>query len=132
MSDEPRRPDQAGQAPHPYRVGVIADRHEMPVDEYLAQRVRPGQSAYDEVYAACDDWLRRHPEAGLLDGPPLEFYYSGLTEATLAVADALHNHARTAARLMRYDIVAQDYEPLRRKIEGCSVQDPPSRKRPGV
>jgi hypothetical protein len=106
----------------PIRIGVIADRHVMPVDEYLVERVRPGQSAYDEVLAACERWLREHPEAGIEGGVPLEIYYSGLTEATLAVADALHNAGRVNAQLMRFDIVLQDYEPLRRHRAPCELR----------
>ncbi|MCC7105913.1 MAG: hypothetical protein IT307_12285 [Chloroflexi bacterium] len=103
----------------PVRIGVIADRHVMPVDQYLVERVRPGQSAYDEVLAACERWLSEHPEAGVDGGVPLEVFYSGLTEATMAVADALHNNGRVNARLMRFDIVLQSYESLRRHQVPC-------------
>ena len=112
--------------PSPRCIGIIADRHEMPVEEYLVERVRPGQSAYDEVYEVCASWLRRHPEAGREPAAPLEIYYSGLTEATLAVADAVHNFDRQYARLMRFDVLLQEYESLQRKRNPCTTVDEPS------
>jgi hypothetical protein len=110
--------DSAARAqPRPYRLGVIALRHVMPVDSYLVEAVTPGQNAYDLVYDALDDWLAAHPGRGHDPDKPLEVYYSGLTEATLAIADCLHNRRCRNATLMRYDIVLQDYEPLIRRLE---------------
>jgi hypothetical protein len=91
----------------------------MPVDEYLLEEVTPGQSAYDEIYAALSRWLKSHPGAGRDADQPLQVYYSGLTEATLAVADALHNFGCRNAMLMRFDRVLQDYEPLHRQLAPC-------------
>lgn len=107
-------------AARPVRIGVIASRHDMPVDEYLVESVTPGQSAYDQIYAAVSAWLDAHPEIGRRPDRPLELYYSGLTEATLAVADAVHNFGLSHAYLMRYDRDLADYEPLRRKLVSCS------------
>ena len=107
----------AGAQTRPYRLGVIAMRHDMPVDSYLVEAVTPGQDAYDQVYDALAAWLAAHPGRGHEPDMPLEVYYSGLTEATLAIADCLHNLRCRYATLMRYDIVLQDYEPLVRRLD---------------
>ena len=107
----------------PYRLGTIASRHEMPVDEYLVESVTPGQGAYDQVYEAITAWLDRHPGVGRDADRPLHVYYSGLTEATLAVSDALHNYGCWNAHLMRFDRVLEDYEPLHRHVKPCAVED---------
>ena len=108
----------------PWRVGIIASRHEMPVEEYLIESVTPGQSAYDEIFTAITHWLHAHPGVGQEADKPLHIYYSGLTAATLAVTDALHNYGYRNVQLMRYDIVLQDYEPLHRHIGACSLRAP--------
>jgi hypothetical protein len=106
------------------RIGTIASRHEMPVDEYVVESVTPGQSAYDQIYEALSRWLLANPGVGRDADKPLEVYYSGLTEATLAVADALHNYGCVHTQLMRYDIVLQEYEPLRRSLARCTLRAP--------
>ena len=110
------------EGPEPRRIGTIASRHEMPVEEYLVETVQPGQSAYDEVYTAMASWLEAHPRVGRRAELPLEVYYSGLTEATLAAADALHNYGCSSAQLMRFDRELQDYEPLQRRREPCILR----------
>ncbi len=105
----------------PTRIGIIAARHEMPVEEYLVESVIPGQSAYDQIYDAIVAWLARHPGVGCEADKPLHIYYSGLTEATLAATDALHNLGYHNTRLMRFDRVLQDYEPLHRRVEPCRL-----------
>lgn len=95
----------------------------MPVDEYLVERVDPGQSAYDEIYTAFAAWLEAHPGVGRRADQPLNVYYSGLTEATLAAADALHNFGCHYTRLMRFDRQLQDYEPLQRRRAPCTLRD---------
>ena len=105
------------------RLGIIASRHDMPVEEYLVESVNPGQSAYDQVYWAFAAWLDAHPGVGRRPELPLELYYSGLTEATLAVTDALHNYGCRHADLMRFDRELQGYEPLRRQLAACPLQD---------
>ena len=105
----------------PTRIGIISARHEMPVDEYLVESVNPGQSAYDQIYEAIVAWLARHPGVGHEADKPLHIYYSGLTEATLAVTDALHNLGCHNAYLMRFDRVLEDYEPLHRHIQPCRL-----------
>jgi hypothetical protein len=107
-----------------WRIGVIASRHDMPVNEYLVERVQPGQSAYDTIYAAFSRWLQEHPTAGRAAGEPLYIYYSGLTEGTLAVADAMHNFGLRQAFLMRYDLALEDYEVLHRHLAACPLQEP--------
>jgi len=107
----------------PQRLGIIASRHDMPVAEYLVESVNPGQSAYDQVYNAFSAWLDAHPGVGRRADQPLHLYYSGLTEATLAVADALHNYGCRHAYLMRFDRSLQDYEPLHREMAACGLQD---------
>lgn len=104
----------------PRRLGVIAARHEMPVDEYLVESVQPGQSAYDAVYEAMARWLADNPTVGRQADAPLYVYYSGLTEATLAATDALHNHGCRHVYLMRFDRDLQDYEPLQRRLTPCA------------
>jgi hypothetical protein len=94
----------------------------MPVDHYLVEAVLPGQSAYDQIYQALADWLESHPGVGRRADLPLEVYYSGLTEATLAATDALHNYGCVFARLMRYDRELQGYEPLRRQRAACVLR----------
>jgi hypothetical protein len=116
-----RSPDATGQV---RRIGTISSRHEMPVDEYIVESVTPGQSAYDQIYHALARWILANPGVGRDPDQPLEVYYSGLTEATLAVADALHNYGCVNSRLMRYDIVQQDYEPLRRNLARCTLRGP--------
>jgi hypothetical protein len=107
----------------PRRLGIIASRHEMPVEEYLVANVNPGQSAYDLIYETFSGWLETNPGIGRRPDRPLEIYYSGLTEATLAVTDALHNFGCRYTTLMRFDRVLQDYEPLHRHMVACPLQD---------
>jgi hypothetical protein len=95
----------------------------MPVEEYLVESVTPGQSAYDQIYQAFSEWLERHPGVGRQPELPLYLYYSGLTEATLAVCDAIHNYGCRSAHLMRFDRLLEDYEPLQRQMAACAFQD---------
>jgi hypothetical protein len=95
----------------------------MPVEEYLVESVTPGQSAYDQIYEALAGWLDRHPGIGRQVDLPLYLYYSGLTEATLAVCDVIHNYGCRSAHLMRFDRVLQDYEPLQRHMAACEFQN---------
>ncbi len=113
--DATSRPPEA----RPRRLGVIAARHEMPVEEYLVESVQPGQPAYDAVYEAMARWLASNPSVGRQPDEPLYLYYSGLTEATLAATDALHNFSCWYAYLMRFDRDLQDYEPLQRRLAPC-------------
>src|SRR5690349_16618855 len=106
----------------PWRIGIIAARHEMPVEEYLVESVLPGQPAYDAIYDALDAWLQAHPGVGSRPERPLQLYFSGLTEATLAATDVLHNRGCQYAHLMRFDRVLEDYEVLQRRIRLCSVR----------
>ncbi len=106
----------------PWRIGIIDARHQMPVEEYLVASVNPGQSAYDAVYEALDAWLEAHPGVATSPERPLQLYFSGLTEATLAATDVLHNRGCQHAHLMRYDRVQEDYEVLQRRIRPCSVR----------
>lgn len=95
----------------------------MPVDEYLVDSVSPGQSAYDQIYQSLAAWLEANPGAGRREDRPLHVYYSGLTEATLAVADAIHNYGCRHAHLMRFDRTLEAYEPLHRQMAACPLQD---------
>lgn len=91
------------------RLGVCANRHRMPVDEYLSYRqLTPGQAAYNAIYAAACQWAHEHP-----DTHTVMLYYTGLTETTIAALDALHD-AGIAVVPMFYDQLAGEYVPLRR------------------
>src|SRR4051812_10180859 len=115
--------DEAGADVRPLRLGIIASRHEMPVDEYLVASVNPGQSAYNLIYETFSAWLQANPDVARVPNHPLEVYYSGLTEATLAVTDALHNFGCRYTMLMRFDRVLDDYEPLHRHMVACPLQN---------
>jgi hypothetical protein len=82
----------------------------MPVDEYLLESVKPGQSAYDAAYDAAlryakDRW-----------GLTVHLYYTGLTEATLGALDGFTaSLCRVRVLLRRYDSQSGEYESLQRR-----------------
>ncbi|RJP46792.1 MAG: hypothetical protein C4584_01140 [Armatimonadetes bacterium] len=95
------------------RLGTIAGRHPLPVDEYLITRpVIPGQFAYDTVFHAAKDWVKRNGPVGVL----IELYYTGLTEALMGALDgfAAAGVERERVILMRFEESFGQYLPLRR------------------
>ena len=93
------------------KVGTVAGRHPLPVDEYLLEQADPGQCAYDAAYMAAS---RRGYEA-VVNDEILEVYYTGLTEVTLGTIDGL-DEAGATYRLMRYNLNGNTYEPLQRRV----------------
>lgn len=86
------------------KLGIIAGRHQMPVDRYLVDNVEPGQAAYDAVWLAADHLAKSVPK-----GTDIDLYYGGLTEATIAAIDALEGSERVRLRLFRYDAPSASY-----------------------
>lgn len=91
------------------RVGAIANRHTMPVDEYLAPTVTVhGQKAYLLAWDMTHLWIKKHRKTKMI------FYFTGMTEFTIGVLDALDTSSHPHL-LMRYNRAELRYEPLLRK-----------------
>ena len=91
------------------KVGAIANRHDMPVDEYLVDYMSfHGQRAYQRAWDATHQWVRRNSRTKMI------FYYTGMTEFTIGVLDALDTSSHPHL-LMRWNQTSEKYEPLLRK-----------------
>ena len=93
------------------RIGTIAGRHPLPVERNILQgQVNPGQEAYDQAFSATKDLVRELLSQGV---DHIDLFYTGLTEITIAVLDALQDEP-VSVTVWRYDSVASEYMPLRR------------------
>lgn len=92
------------------KVGVIAGRHPLPVDEYLVTReVTPGDDAYQAAYQAA----KEHGE--IRDtGSSVDLYYTGLTELTLGALDG-YTAAYINVEAYRFDAASGQYFHLPRE-----------------
>lgn len=109
-------------------IGTIKNRHTMPVERYLIEDdVSPGKEAYEKAYESAKKLAIEIIESATLktsdqeEVPIKEFdtidlYYTGLTESLIGALDAFENFGMEY-RLMRYDSVSKNYEPIERKRE---------------
>lgn len=115
------------------RIGTVAGRHQLPVDQYLLAEVTPGQAAYDAAYTVA---LALFAELDLAeDLDEVQIYYTGLTEVTLGVVDAWMDAQlgfyppRFTVKWMRYDSAEAAYVPLRRGPRPPTQEEVETRKR---
>ena len=87
------------------KVGLIKGRHNLPVEEYIFDKIE-NVLDFEALRRRATQWVEDHCEIGR----PVTLYVTGLTAATVAVVEACARQGVNIT-LMHYNASTGEYEP---------------------